>query len=286
MVQTQSLSTAIAHWLSDIGNFSRLVIERPLRPYQLEAAHAILDSMLHGRGRAFVVTMSRQAGKNELSAQLEAYLLNLYQRRGGQIVKASPTFQPQTINSLLRLQDRLNNPWNRNDWKKRQGHIIELHNARALFFSALPHASVVGAAADLLLEADEAQDIAPDKWSKDFAPMAASTHATRVLYGTAWTSHTLLATTIRALRMQEAADGHRRVFAYAADEVGHHCPPTPNTSPARSTASAATTPLSGPSTTSRRSTPRPACFHPTVELSCEAITNAPTTRDPALATRY
>lgn len=34
--------------------------------------------------------MSRQAGKNELSAQLEAYLLNLFQRRGGAIVKDIP----------------------------------------------------------------------------------------------------------------------------------------------------------------------------------------------------
>lgn len=103
---------AIKHWLRDIANFSRLVTKRPLRPYQVEPAAAILDSILHGRGHTFVVMMSRQAGKNELSGQLEAYLLNLFQRRGGQIVKASPTMKPQTINSIMRLQDRLSNYWN------------------------------------------------------------------------------------------------------------------------------------------------------------------------------
>jgi hypothetical protein len=44
-----------------------------------------------------------------MTAQLEAYLLNLYQRKGGQIVKASPTFMPQTVNSLLRLEEHVNN---------------------------------------------------------------------------------------------------------------------------------------------------------------------------------
>lgn len=67
------------------------MVERKLRRYQVEPARAILDSVLTGRGDTFAVMMSRQAGKNELAAQLEAYLLNLYMFRGGQIVKASPT---------------------------------------------------------------------------------------------------------------------------------------------------------------------------------------------------
>ena len=65
----------ILAWLSNISNFSTLVIEKPLRSYQLEPANAILDSILNQRGFTFAVMMSRQAGKNELSGQLEAYLL-------------------------------------------------------------------------------------------------------------------------------------------------------------------------------------------------------------------
>ena len=103
------LSYVIKRFLSDIRIFSKLVVRRPLRKYQLAPAYAILDSVLHQRGFSFAVVFSRQAGKNELSAQLEAYLLNLYQRKGGFIVKAAPTYKPQLINSKLRLQDVLDN---------------------------------------------------------------------------------------------------------------------------------------------------------------------------------
>ena len=103
----------------------------------------VLESIRGGRGCAFAVMMARQAGKNELSGQLEAYLLNLYQRAGGQIVKASPTFKPQTINSILRLCDRLDSPWTAGRWRRREGYIVELGRARALFFSAAPTANVV-----------------------------------------------------------------------------------------------------------------------------------------------
>ena len=198
--------------LSDIEPFSRHVIQQPLRQYQIEPAQAILDSILHRRGDTFAVMMSRQAGKNELSAQLEAYLLNVFQRTTGQIVKASPTFKPQTINSLMRLHDRLQNPWNSKHARRAEGYMIQLGSARALFFSANPEANVVGATASIMLEADEAQDIAPSKWTKDFLPMASSTNATRVYWGTAWSNKTLLAQIIASLRQQERRDGRRRVF--------------------------------------------------------------------------
>lgn len=218
------LARAIRYWLSDVSNFSRLVIGTPLRAYQLEPAHAILDSVLHRRGLTFAVMMCRQAGKNELSAQLEAYLLNLFRRAGGSLVKGSPTYKPQTLNSILRLTDRLNNPWNRNQYRRREGYIIELDNARAFFFSASPSANVVGATASLLLEADEAQDIEPTKWDKDFTPMGASTNVTTVFYGTAWTANTFLAATVAALEEQQARDGIRRVFRVDADQVAAEVP--------------------------------------------------------------
>ena len=97
-------------------------------------------------------------------------------------------------------------------------------NARALFFSADPAANVVGATADLLLEGDEAQDINAGKWSKDFKPMGASTNVTTILWGTAWTSSTLLAQTIALLAKQHARDSIQRVFLADADVVGHEVP--------------------------------------------------------------
>jgi len=218
-------ATTIATWLTDLSHFSQLVTKRPLRSYQLEPAQAILDSILHHRGLTFAVMMSRQAGKNEVSAQIEAYLLHLHRRFGGQIVKASPTFKPQTTNSIMRLKDRLDNNWGRGCVRSREGYIVQVQKARALFFSADPHSNVVGATADILLECDEGQDVRADKWQKDFRPMGASTNATTVLWGTAWTSETLLAQTIAQLHHLETRDGRRRVFTYDADVVGAEVPP-------------------------------------------------------------
>ena len=210
--------------LSDIQHFSRFVVGKPLRRYQWEPAAAIVGSVLRGKGLTLAVMMARQAGKNEVSAQVEAYLMNLYQRKGGSIVKASPTFKPQTVNSLRRLLSRLDNPWSRRLVTKEHGYIVRLGRAEAFFFSAEPTAHVVGATASLLLEGDEAQDILDEKWNKDFRPMAASANATTVLWGTAWTGGTLLARTIAALRRLEAQDGERRVFIVPWEVVAEEVP--------------------------------------------------------------
>lgn len=207
----------------DIALFSRYVLRRPLRGYQLPIARAIVRAVLCGRGETLAVMMARQAGKNEISAQVEAFLLNLYRRRGGELVKAAPTFRPQALNSLRRLQSvlggsRLPSP------DREEGHILRVGNARALFFSAADGANVVGATASLLLEADEAQDIAEHKWNKDFRPMGASANVTTVLWGTAWTAHTLLARTIRHLQAQELRDGRRRVFVVPWQRVAEEEP--------------------------------------------------------------
>ena len=46
-----------------------------LRPYQVQIARAIKDSILHQRGLTFVIILPRQSGKNELQAHLFAWLL-------------------------------------------------------------------------------------------------------------------------------------------------------------------------------------------------------------------
>ena len=60
-----------------------------LRPYQLEVARAVMDSVQKGTGLTFSVEIARQGGKNELSAHLEVLLLTLFMVRGGNIVKCS-----------------------------------------------------------------------------------------------------------------------------------------------------------------------------------------------------
>lgn len=198
--------------LIDPAVFSRVVVGRALRRYQLDAAEAVVRSILQGEGRSIAVMISRQGGKNELSAQIEAYLLMLNEEIGGQIVKAAPTFKPQAINSILRLKAALDNPLTRGRAATAHGYQVVLGRARCSFFSAEPTAQVVGATASLALEFDEAQDIGLAKHDREFSPMAASTNATRVYYGTAWSSDTLLARVIEANRAAEERDGERRNF--------------------------------------------------------------------------
>ena len=78
-----------------------------LRPYQIEVGRAILDSVLRRQGLTLSVEVARQGGKNELSAQMEVLLLTLFMAQGGNGVKCSPTFKPQTVTSMVRLKERL-----------------------------------------------------------------------------------------------------------------------------------------------------------------------------------
>lgn len=220
-----ALRLAAKKWLSDVYWFSRLVIRRPLYRYQLSAARAIVDSILNQRGLEFAVMFPRQSGKNETQSQMEAYLLNLFQRRAGaQIVKAQPTYKPQAVNAMLRLERALGNDWNKGQWRKREGYLYQLGEALIAFFSAEPTANAVGATASLLLQCDEAQDVLEAEWQKKFVPMGASTNATVVYWGTAWTSRTLLARTIRTLREQEQRDGIQRVFIVTPEQVAEENP--------------------------------------------------------------
>jgi hypothetical protein len=166
---------------------------RPLRPYQADCAQAIATSVARHQGKIFTVMFGRQMGKNETSALLEAYLLALFSGKGGSIVKAAPSFKPQIVNSILRLKETLDSsPLTRNRWQPQFGYMMRLGRATCAFLSADEHANVVGATASLLLEIDEAQDVDPDKYDRDFRPMASSTNATTVLYGTAWSQDSLL----------------------------------------------------------------------------------------------
>jgi hypothetical protein len=187
-----------------IAWFATTVLGRQLYPYQEAVGEAIIDSVLRGLGATYTVMYARQMGKNETSAIIEAYLLFCMEQ--GTIVKAAPTFKPQIINSRLRLLSMLDTDLTRGRVWKSYGYMIglappdpspeELRNQvgpRIMFFSAGPESNIVGATASILLEIDEAQDVAIEKYDRDLRPMASTTNATTVLYGTAWSDDTLLA---------------------------------------------------------------------------------------------
>jgi len=219
------LKTVLKDALHEVCHFAETTSAIKLRKYQVEVARAVVDSVIYERGLTFVVVFPRQSGKNELQAQIETYLLTVLSQLDTEMVKASPTWKPQTINAMRRLERVLaRNLIARNRWVKESGYIYRFDSARIFFLSGSPTANVVGATANTLLECDEAQDIEIAKWDKDFGPMAASTNATRVFWGTAWTSRTLLARELRAAKEAQQRDGIRRVFHIDASHVAKEVP--------------------------------------------------------------
>lgn len=210
---------------ADPGAFSSsLLPKRALRGYQAPVARAVARSVARRQGMEFAAVFSRQSGKDEMLAQLCAYLLWRHHRRGGSIVVALPTLRPQGLISRDRLVERLDTPLTRGLLRVRDGTIVQLGSASVRFLSASPSASSRGNTADLLLVANEAQDIDVDMWDAVFAPMAASSNATTLALGTVWSSQTLLARQLRLLGEMERADGVRRVFRVSWREVERDVP--------------------------------------------------------------
>lgn len=173
---------------------------------------------------SFSVEIARQGGKNELSAQLEVLLLTLFFTRGGNAIKCSPTFKPQTVISMIRLKERLNDWGYARVWKAEMGYILRLGNARQIFLSADESANVVGNTAHILLEIDESQDVSKEKYTKEFKPMGAATNVTTVHYGTTWDDSTLLEEVKQLNQELERKDGIKRHFRCDWQEVARHNP--------------------------------------------------------------
>lgn len=191
-----------------------------LRFYQRRIALAVKESILHNLGLTFVVILPRQSGKNELQAHLFSWLLLRAAHVGGRIVSVSPTFKPQTTNNMTRVAHSLDAcVATRGNWHSSKGYMYLVGKACLQFFSGDSHARVVGATADLLLSVDEAQEVDPTKFDKDFDPMTASTNATRIFWGTAWTSGTLLERQRRSALHAQQQDNIQRLFFFTADDV-------------------------------------------------------------------
>ncbi len=195
-----------------------------LRPYQLRPLAAVLSAVLRGRGGTFSVQIARQGGKNELSAHLELLVLAAFADRGGSIIKCAPTFHPQLRVSFLRLRDRCTALGLWPALLRAAGRRLEYGAASLTFLSAAPGAQVVGHTASLLLECDEAQDVDPEKFDRDFRPMAAAANAVTVFYGVGGRRDSLLERVKAETITHERATGEQRHFSATWREVARHVP--------------------------------------------------------------
>jgi hypothetical protein len=171
---------------------------RALRRYQLDAAAPILAAVDRQAGGRFVLLFARQAGKDELLAQLLAYLLARYQGKGDSMVMATPTYKPQALVSRRRLVERTATPLHPGAHGA-DGYRLVVRHAGVAFLSGEEQANVRGETANRLLVANEAQDLEPGLWDSRFAPMTASTNAPTVFSGTPWASGSLLSREMAAL---------------------------------------------------------------------------------------
>lgn len=197
----------------------------PLRGYQQLPFRAMLAAAERHDADVVVCRFSRQSGKNELSARFEATLLAAYRGTAKQGVKAAPTQDPQAVRSLKRLAAHLRAAGFRRGRELAAGdQYVRLGEAEWWFGSGEPDANVVGATAGLALEFDEAQDFDADKHDKDYRPMAASTAAATIYYGTAWSDFDVLEVARQGALNAERRDGRRRVFDVPWDRVADEVP--------------------------------------------------------------
>ncbi|HTE84239.1 MAG TPA: hypothetical protein VK821_05875, partial [Dehalococcoidia bacterium] len=182
-----------------------------LRPYQVEAARAMLAAVRARDARTISIQIARQGGKNELSAQIE--LLLLLACGAGDLIKIAPSLRPQGLISLARLWGRLRQT-PLAPHAARHGNTIALGANRLVLLPAGPTSNVLGHTAGALMEVDEAQDIDPERFSRDFRPMGASRATPTVFYGTPWTETSLLEQMKQRHLEQERRDGIRRHFEY------------------------------------------------------------------------
>jgi hypothetical protein len=197
--------------LSDIKHFSKLVIKRPLRGYQLAPLRAVLDSILNRKGLEFLIVFPRQAGKNEAISQLLCYLLNLFQRLGGNMIFGAIGDGKST--GIERLEEHLDNPWNAGRWfKENRPDRRSLGKASVMFLSAHPSAFVRGKTAHWLLVLDEAQDLDGPHVEAVFTPMRAANNATAIYIGTVKLTTDYLWQKKLELEREQKHDGQNRVF--------------------------------------------------------------------------
>lgn len=184
---------------------------KPLKPDQVFIIREIEGLMADGSGDTITVMLPRQYGKNEIAATVHERHLIRNVAIGGSIVRAAPTYKPQTVNSRRRLEKIARNDplFDMKEFGWREGYIGEYGNAEVQFLSSDVHANIEGATASCLLDIDEAHLTSVESYEEKLAPMTASTNAPKVMWGVAAHKRDLLYKT--RMRNMEMGKNNRNI---------------------------------------------------------------------------
>jgi hypothetical protein len=179
---------------------SEAISKRPLRGVQADIIKKVENFLSEHNGGVMPILLSRQTGKNEISALLQRR--HLWRKQNAPYIsswiRTAPTHEPQIVNSKKRLQElmkvdsknKIHHPlFLGKKIHKSEGYIWKLGNATVEFMSSGPHSNVVGATASECLDMDEAHKVNKAKFDEDFAPFTASTNAGTLLWGVAADGH-------------------------------------------------------------------------------------------------
>lgn len=241
-------------YLEDFQAFCREGLDRQLRPYQVEPARAILESVLGRQGRTIAVVMARQAGKNELIACLAAWMI--LRLPGVKIGIYAPTLPQATDISMRRIKRHLRRLQRKVASAKRRGEapilvlplgplsvvrpevdrqdLLELPaplNGNGPFagrgegslvgaHSAEKEAEKEGFTWDLILY-DEAQQMDRAVIEEEISPTGAATSATEVFIGTPDTIDCKFYDVIQSLKEGRLAGA---CFEYSYEQIIPHVP--------------------------------------------------------------
>ena len=167
------------------------------RPYQAQVARAVkpLDYP-SPRSHDCCHPSASSLARTELQAHIFAWLLFRYSQAGGIIVSVSPTFDPQVqIQAALPRSKSSQHAClgSRGLWISSRGPHLRVRQCPTC--SSCPPNRMPTSWAPLppfCFQWMKPSLIPIPKFDRDFDPMTASTNATRVIWGTAGDSHTLL----------------------------------------------------------------------------------------------
>ncbi|MBI3944801.1 MAG: hypothetical protein HY321_02705 [Armatimonadetes bacterium] len=240
--------------LEDFQRFCREVLDRELRPYQVEPARAVLESVLGRQGRTVAIVMARQAGKNELITCLAAWML--LRLPGIKIGIYAPTLPQAADISMRRTKRHLRRLTRTLARAAREGEtslaelplgplvvarpevdrqdLLELPAPAAAGgpFGGRGEGSLLGAHSaekeaekegftwDLILY-DEAQQLDRTVIDEEISPMGSATSATEVFIGTPHTIDCKFYDVIQALKEGRIAG---ECFEYSYEAITAHVP--------------------------------------------------------------